>query len=159
MRIVFCESTVLKGDNDWLFGQREKTLSAPMSTSLTGSIMPQAFWSRLPCCIVYILLDFFWKWQEQPDLWHVEGFSCKSISIVWFCNRLLFIWELAHAVSRTKFGTSVNFLFSWLIDTDTHVHVNLSLLFGACVNSHSVTHFNHSPAVDFEIENSWIQSL
>ena len=92
---------------------------APMSTSLTGNIMPQAFWSRLPCCIVYILPDFFWKWQEQPDLWHVEGFSCKSISIVWFCNRLLFIWELAQAVSRTKFGTSVNFLFRWLIDTDT----------------------------------------
>ena len=31
---------------------------APMSTSLTGSIMPQAFWSRLPCCIAYYLISF-----------------------------------------------------------------------------------------------------
>ena len=157
MRIVFCESTVLRGDNDWLFGQREKTLSAPMSTSLTGSIMPQAFWSRLPCCIAYYLISFGNDRSNQIyDM--LRDLVAKAFLL--FDSAIDFSsYESLHRLSQGPSLVQVlTFCFVDLL-TQTHVHVNLSLLFGACGNSDSVTHFNHSPAVDFEIENSWIQAL
>ena len=112
-----------------------------MKVQFWQAVLWLAFWTERKYCLSRVCLTSTLLTDHKASHFLVKVTFLLLLDFYWIKKLCSCRWQWSACASLT------------IVDFFTFCG-NLSWHFGTCVHSNSVIHFNHSPAVDFEIENS-----